>query len=85
MELNRLGLADKPAIVVPNHMLEQFAREVLQLYPQAKLLVAQQEHLHADRRRLFVARCATGDWDAVIISLRFERIPVAQRRAARPG
>ena len=33
-ELRRLGLARKPAVVVPNHMLEQFAREWLQLYPQ---------------------------------------------------
>ena len=37
MELRRLGLVGKPAIVVPNHMLEQFAREFLQLYPQARL------------------------------------------------
>ena len=31
MELRRLKLASKPAIVVPNHMLEQFSREFLQL------------------------------------------------------
>ena len=41
-ELRRLGLVRKPAIVVPNHMLEQFAREWLQLYPQAQVLVAGQ-------------------------------------------
>ena len=68
MELRRLGLARKPAIVVPNHMLEQFGREFLQLYPQARVLVAQREDLQAGRRRVFVARCATGDWDAVILS-----------------
>ena len=48
MELRRLGLARKPAIVVPNHMLEQFGREFLQLYPQARVLVAQREDLQAD-------------------------------------
>ena len=78
MELRRLGLARKPAIVVPNHMLEQFGREFLQLYPQAKILVAQREDLQASRRHLFVARCATGDWDAVIMSRSaFERIPLS--------
>ena len=78
MELRRLGLARKPAIVVPNHMLEQFGREFLQLYPQAKVLVAQREDLQADRRRVFVARCATGDWDAVILSRSaLERIPMS--------
>jgi N12 class adenine-specific DNA methylase len=80
MELRRLGLARKPAIVVPNHMLEQFGREFLQLYPQARILVAQREDLQAGRRRVFVARCATGDWDAVILSRSaFERIPMSTR------
>ena len=78
MELRRLHLARKPAIIVPNHMLEQFSREFLQLYPQAKVLVTQREDLQADRRRQFVARCATGDWDAVVMSRSaFERIPMS--------
>jgi N12 class adenine-specific DNA methylase len=79
MELRRLHLARKPCIVVPNHMLEQFSREFLQLYPQARILVMQREDLQADRRRQFVARCATGDWDAVIMSRTgFERIAMSR-------
>lgn len=79
MELRRLGMATKPAVVVPNHMLEQFAREWLQTYPQAKLLAAGKEDLDRDRRRLFMAKCATGDWDAVIMTRSaFERIPMSQ-------
>ena len=78
MELRRLHLARKPAIIVPNHMLEQFSREFLQLYPQAKVLVTQRDDLQAGRRRQFIARCATGDWDAVIMSRSaFERIPMS--------
>ena len=78
MELRRLHLARKPAIIVPNHMLEQFSREFLQLYPQAKILVTQRDDLQAGRRRQFIARCATGDWDAVIMSRSaFERIPMS--------
>ena len=50
-ELRRLGLVRKPAIVVPNHMLDQFAREWLQLYPQARVLVARRDDLRGDRRR----------------------------------
>jgi N12 class adenine-specific DNA methylase/SAM-dependent methyltransferase len=77
-ELRRLGLARKPAIVVPNHMLEQFAREWLQLYPRARVLVAGREDLQRDRRRQFVARCATGTWDGIVISRSaFERIPLS--------
>jgi N12 class adenine-specific DNA methylase len=78
MELRRLGLVNKPAFVVPNHMLEQFSREFLQLYPRARILAAHKEDLERDRRRLFVSRCATGNWDAVIMTeSAFGRIPMS--------
>ena len=78
MELRRLGLAAKPAIVVPNHMLEQFQREFLQLYPQARVLAAGNDDLQALGRHRFVGRIATGNWDAVIMSQSvFERIPIS--------
>ena len=67
-ELRRLGMVSKPAVVVPNHMLEQFSREWLQLYPQARVLAASSDDLTRDRRRQFVARVATNDWDAVILT-----------------
>jgi N12 class adenine-specific DNA methylase len=77
-ELRRLGLVKKPAIVIPNHMLEQFTREYLQLYPQAKLLAAGSDDLTGDKRRRFIARAATGDWDAVILTQKaFESIPMS--------
>ncbi|RAO03070.1 helicase [Micromonospora noduli] len=84
MEQRRLGLVNKPAIVVPNHMLEQFSREFLQIYPRARLLAAGRDDMSTDRRRRFVARCATGDWDAIIMAASFfERLslsPDEQRR-----
>jgi hypothetical protein len=78
MELRRLGLAAKPGLVVPNHMLEQFQREFLQLYPQARVLAAGTDDLRTHGRHTFVARIATGNWDAVIMSQSvFERIPMS--------
>ncbi len=77
MELRRLGLVRKPTIVVPNHMLEQFATEFLAIYPRANLLPAGRDDLAGERRREFVGRVATGDWDAVILTRSaFERLPV---------
>lgn len=77
MEQRRLGLAAKPAVVVPNHMLDQFTREWLQLYPTARVLIADRDHLSKDRRKGFVARCATGDWDGVIFTHSgFGRLPL---------
>ena len=79
-ELKRLGMVSKPAIVVPNHMLEQFSREYLQLYPQAKILAASIDDLGKVKRRAFVARIATGDWDAVIMTrTAFEALPVSAK------
>lgn len=68
MTLRRLGLAAKPMIVVPNHLLEQVARDGKSLYPLANVLMASTEDVSAERRRLFAARCAMGDWDAVVIT-----------------
>ena len=77
MELRRLGLASKPAVVVPNHMLEQFSREWIQLYPSARILVADREKLSKERRKEFVARAATGDWDGIVFTQSgFSRLPV---------
>ncbi|HYU84387.1 MAG TPA: SNF2-related protein, partial [Kribbellaceae bacterium] len=78
MELRRLGLVRKPLLIVPNHMLEQFTREFLQLYPQANLLSASSADLAAERRRLFQARVTTGTWDAVIMTHRaFEQVAMS--------
>ncbi len=82
MELKRLGLVNKPAIVVPNHMLDQFASEFLQAYPQARVLAAGSEDLAGEKRRAFVARAATGDWDAVIMTRgSFQRLEVSNETA----
>ena len=68
MELKRLGMITKPAVVVPNHMLEQFAREWAQLYPQSRILAAGSDDLTEENRRAFVVRAAANDWDAVILT-----------------
>jgi N12 class adenine-specific DNA methylase/predicted RNA methylase len=79
MELVRLGLVSKPCYVVPKGVLGQFRREFLQAYPRAKVLAADTEDLTGDKRRRFVARCSTGDWDAIIIShTAFKKIPVSR-------
>ena len=75
MKLRQAGLVHKPMFVVPNHMLEQFSREFMQLYPNAKLLVAAKEDLARDRRKLLTARIASGQWDGIIVThSSFERI-----------
>ncbi|MGH9068492.1 MAG: helicase [Acidimicrobiales bacterium] len=84
LELRRLGIVSKPAYVVPGHLLEQFARELVQLYPRAKVLIAGRDDASAAKRKAFVARCATRDWDAVVMThSTFSRIPVSATTRAR--
>ena len=78
MEAKRLGLCQKSLFVVPNHLTEQWASEFLNLYPNAKLLVARRKDFKTANRKKFCARIATGDYDAVIIGhSKFERIPLS--------
>jgi N12 class adenine-specific DNA methylase len=77
MEMRRMGLVSKPLVVVPNHMLEQFTREWLQLYPRARILAASANELTNEKRRMFVARAAANDWDAIILTQgAFGKIPI---------
>ena len=78
MEKKRLGLIGKACVVVPKHLTLQMASEWIRLYPNAKLLVAHPEDFTKDNRQKFIARCVTGDYDAVIMSFtQFEKIPMS--------
>lgn len=68
MELKRLGIKKKPCWVVPNHMLKQFAAEFLQLYPSAKIIVADEQQFSKENRNRFMGRVAAENWDGVIIT-----------------
>lgn len=75
IKLKQAGLIRKPMIVVPNHLLEQIDREIRQLFPAAKILSAgssafsgKDKRVSARKRLAFTARCATGDWDIVLVT-----------------
>jgi len=79
MKMKQAGLIRKPMYVVPNHMLDQFSREFLQLYPNAHLLVASQDDLTRDRRKFLTAKIASGDWDGIIVThSSFEKIGLSR-------
>ena len=81
MESKRLGLCNKSLFVVPNHLIEQWAAEFLQLYPAANILVATKKDFETKNRKKFCGRIATGDYDAVIIGhSQFEKIPMSIER-----
>ncbi len=79
MKMKQAGLTKKSMYVVPNHLLEQFSREFMQLYPNARLLVAAKEDLGRDRRKFLTAKIASGEWDGIIVThSSFERIGMSR-------
>src|SRR3954462_15925726 len=83
MKRKAAGLSRKPLYVVPNHMLEQFAREAQQLYPNVKFLVATNEDLARERRKALTAKIASSEWDGIILTRSsFERIGMSREDRA---
>ena len=84
MEQKRLGLANKTIMVVPKPLIGQTASEFLRLYPSANILVATERDFEKSRRKQFVSRIATGDYDCIIMShSQFEKIPISEERKER--
>jgi N12 class adenine-specific DNA methylase len=84
MESKRLGLCQKSLFAVPNHLTEQWAAEILRLYPSANILVATKKDFEMRNRKKFCAKIATGDYDAVIIGhSQLEKIPLSKERQTR--
>jgi len=89
MERKRLGLCERPCFVVLNHLLDQFARDVVDLYPAADVLVIDRDDMTAGKRAIFAAKVRSHSWDAVVITQssfsRWALSPEAQERALHEG
>lgn len=84
IEQKRLGLSNKNVIVVPKSLIGQTAGEFMRLYPSANILVATERDFEKSRRKQFVSRIATGDYDCIIMShSQFEKIPISKERKER--
>lgn len=79
MKLGELGLARKPAMIVPNHLLEQETAEARRMYPGARILMVTKEDLSRERRKAFAAKVAARQWDLVIMThQQFMALPVSE-------
>lgn len=77
-EMKRLGLAKKPVIVVPNHLIEQWRRDYLRMYPSARVLLPGKNDFDKRNRQRLIARIANNEWDAVIMAQsQFLRVAVS--------
>lgn len=79
MEMKRLGIANKPLIIVPNHLVQETAKSFYQLYPNANILIANKDDFQKQKRRIFAGKITTGEYDAIIMAhSSFERMPMSK-------
>lgn len=81
-EAKRLGRASKPMVVVPNHLVEQWAIDFMRLYPTSRIIaMGKDDTASRESVRRFWGRVTSGDWDAVIVpESRFSQLHVTRER-----
>ena len=77
MKQKELGLVKKPLIIVPNNLVTQWDQSIFDAFPNANVLVADENSLSPKERDEFLAKVANNDWDAVVIKYtQVEKLPV---------
>lgn len=80
MEARRMGIINKAAMVVPNNKVVDFKRDILQAYPNAKVLVIDTAN---KKRQTMLGLVNSNDWDIVLIAkTTFTKIPVSRQTQA---
>ncbi len=80
-KLKELGIINRPLFTVPSSLTAQFGQEILKFFPTKKVLVTTERDFEKSRRKLFISRIITGDYDAIVIGhSQFEKIKVSEER-----
>lgn len=79
MEMKRLGISNKPLMIVPNHLVQETAKSFYELYPNANILIANKDDFQKQKRRIFSGKIITGEYDAIIMAhSSFEKMPMSK-------
>lgn len=80
-KLKELGLVNKPLYVVPSSLTAQFGQEIMRFFPTKNVFVTTKRDFEKSRRRRFIARIASSDYDAIVIGdSQFEKMKVSEER-----
>lgn len=80
-KLKELGVVNKPLYVVPSSLTAQFGQEILKFFPTKKVFVTTKKDFVKSRRKQFVSRIITGEYDAIVIGdSQFEKIPMSKAK-----
>ncbi|MCO7181868.1 SNF2-related protein [Streptococcus pasteurianus] len=80
-KLKELGMVHKPLYVVPSSLTAQFGQEIMKFFPTKKVYVTTKKDFVKAKRKQFVSRIITGDYDAIVIGdSQFEKIPMSREK-----
>ena len=80
-KLKELGMVHKPLYVVPSSLTAQFGQEIMKFFPTKNVYVTTKKDFAKAKRKQFVSRIITGDYDAIVIgNSQFEKIPMSHEK-----
>ncbi len=80
-KLKELGTVHKPLYVVPSSLTAQFGQEIMKFFPTKNVYVTTKKDFAKAKRKQFVSRIITGDYDAIVIGdSQFEKIPMSHEK-----
>ncbi|HEL1766502.1 TPA: DEAD/DEAH box helicase family protein [Streptococcus suis] len=80
-KLKELGMVHKPLYVVPSSLTAQFGQEIMKFFPTKNVYVTTKKDFAKAKRKQFVSRIITGDYDAIVIGdSQFEKIPMSHEK-----
>lgn len=86
MEMRRLGIANKPLYILPNNVVEQFTKEFYELYPNARLLVLQNDsktrpgYIPAVPKSTIEQKVEREDGRKETVTIQFSKLSAADRK-----
>lgn len=80
-KLKELGMVHKPLYVVPSSLTAQFGQEIMKFFPTKNVYVTTKKDFAKAKRKQFVSRIITGDYNAIVIGdSQFEKIPMIHEK-----
>lgn len=67
LEGKRLGLWKKPIVVVPNHLISQWGKDIHEDYPGANICLATVDSMASKNRQEFLSQIMTNDYDLIVM------------------
>lgn len=67
LEGKQIGLWKKPIVIVPNHLIAQWGKEIHEDYPGSNICLATLDNMASKNRKEFLSQIMTNDYDLIVM------------------